>query len=73
MKAPPLTQSAISGIVNDADLDPALTIRELGYRPLGVREGLPGHFSTHPKRDEDPVRGGAPAVRLVHRFEGTLQ
>jgi nucleoside-diphosphate-sugar epimerase len=40
MKRPPLTPSAIAGIVNDADLDPALAMRELGYRPISVREGL---------------------------------
>jgi NADH dehydrogenase len=37
---PPLTHSAIAGVVNDADLDPSLAMRELGYRPLGVREGF---------------------------------
>jgi len=40
MKRPPLTHSAIAGVVNDADLDPSLAIQELGYRPLGVREGF---------------------------------
>jgi len=40
MKRPPLTASAIAGIVNDADLDPALAMRELGYRAMPVREGL---------------------------------
>jgi NADH dehydrogenase len=40
MKRPPLTHSAIAGVVNDADLDPSLAMRELGYRPLGVREGF---------------------------------
>ncbi len=37
---PPLTRSAIAGIVNDADLDPGDAMRELGYAPIGVREGL---------------------------------
>jgi NADH dehydrogenase len=40
MKRPPLTHSAIAGVVNDADLDPSLAMRELGYHPLGVREGF---------------------------------
>jgi nucleoside-diphosphate-sugar epimerase len=40
MKQPPLTRSAIAGVVNDADLDPSLAMRELGYHPLGVREGF---------------------------------
>jgi NADH dehydrogenase len=39
-RKPPLTLSAIAGIVNDADLDPAEAMRDLGYRPLGVREGF---------------------------------
>ncbi len=40
MERPPLTPSAIAGVVNDADLDPSLAMRELGYHPLGVREGF---------------------------------
>jgi NADH dehydrogenase len=36
----PLTLSAIAGVVNDADLDPSEAMRDLGYRPLGVREGF---------------------------------
>jgi nucleoside-diphosphate-sugar epimerase len=37
---PALTTSAIAGIVHDADLDPAEAMRDLGYRPIGVREGF---------------------------------
>jgi NADH dehydrogenase len=37
---PPLTTSAIAGIVNDANLDPSDACTDLGYRPLGVREGF---------------------------------
>jgi NADH dehydrogenase len=37
---PPLTLNAIAGIVNDADLDPGLAMRELGYRPIGLAAGL---------------------------------
>jgi nucleoside-diphosphate-sugar epimerase len=40
MAEPPLTLSAIAGIVNDADLDPSAAMRELGYRPIGVRAGF---------------------------------
>jgi NADH dehydrogenase len=40
LKNPPLTSSAIAGIINDADLDPALAAKDLGYRPIGVREGF---------------------------------
>jgi NADH dehydrogenase len=44
-KRPTLTLSAIAGIVNDADLDPSLAVRELGYRPLGVTEGFARCFA----------------------------
>jgi NADH dehydrogenase len=40
MPRPALTHSAIAGVINDADLDPSLAMTELGYRPLGVREGF---------------------------------
>jgi len=40
MSRPPLTSSAIAGIVNDADLDPTSAIIDLGYAPLGVRAGF---------------------------------
>jgi NADH dehydrogenase len=40
LKRPPLTSSAIAGIVNDADLDPAEAMTDLGYAPLGVRAGF---------------------------------
>jgi nucleoside-diphosphate-sugar epimerase len=47
---PPLTASAIAGIVNDADLDPSEAMRDLGYRPLGVREGFQRCFPLHAER-----------------------
>lgn len=40
MARPPLTSSAIAGVVNDADLDPAEAMNDLGYAPLGVRAGF---------------------------------
>jgi nucleoside-diphosphate-sugar epimerase len=40
MARPPLTASAIAGVINDADLDPSEAMRDLGYRPIGVREGF---------------------------------
>jgi nucleoside-diphosphate-sugar epimerase len=40
MREPPLTLNAIAGVVNDADLDPSAAMHELGYRPIGVREGF---------------------------------
>jgi NADH dehydrogenase len=53
MERPPLNRYVIAGMINDADLDPALATADLGYRPIGVREGLSRHFP-HPTR-------GAPA------------
>lgn len=47
MPRPPLTLSAIAGIVNDADLDPADAMRDLGYRPIGVSEGFRRCFPVH--------------------------
>jgi NADH dehydrogenase len=55
---PPLTLSAIAGIVNDADLDPSEAMRDLGYRPLGVREGFRRCFP-------QPVAAGAVTARLL--------
>jgi nucleoside-diphosphate-sugar epimerase len=46
MKRPPLTSSAIAGIVNDADLDPTEAMTDLGYAPLGVRAGFQRCFPT---------------------------
>jgi hypothetical protein len=58
MERPPLTPSAIAGIVNDADLDPTPATRELGYRPMSVREGLqrcfPIQLSTD-RRETSPL------------------
>jgi nucleoside-diphosphate-sugar epimerase len=45
MSRPPLTSSAIAGIVNDANLDPSEAMRDLGYAPLGVRAGFRHCFS----------------------------
>jgi nucleoside-diphosphate-sugar epimerase len=40
LRRPPLTSSAIAGIVNDANLDPTEAMTDLGYAPLGVRAGF---------------------------------
>jgi NADH dehydrogenase len=37
---PPLNPYTIAGMINDADLDPAAAMQDLGYRPVGVRAGL---------------------------------
>jgi NADH dehydrogenase len=56
MKKPPLTASVIAGIVNDANLDPAEACKDLGYQPLGVREGFARLF---PLSDTLEARGVA--------------
>jgi nucleoside-diphosphate-sugar epimerase len=40
LRDPPLNHYTIAGLVNDADLDPAEAMRDLGYRPLGVHAGF---------------------------------
>jgi nucleoside-diphosphate-sugar epimerase len=40
MRRPPLTSNAIAGVTQDADLDPGSAMRDLGYHPIGVREGF---------------------------------
>ena len=44
MKNPPLTRYAISRIEAQAGLDNSSARRELGYHPLGIREGLKKYF-----------------------------
>lgn len=51
MSRPALTSSAIAGVVNDADLDPSEAMRDIGYRPLGVREGFHRCFPLSLERD----------------------
>jgi len=40
MARPFLTMNAIAGVTNDANLDPTEATVDLGYRPLGVRDGF---------------------------------
>jgi nucleoside-diphosphate-sugar epimerase len=40
MKHPPLTQYAIARVVQDANLDHRSATEDLGYQPVGFREGL---------------------------------
>ncbi|HEX2657931.1 MAG TPA: NAD(P)H-binding protein [Polyangia bacterium] len=40
MDNPPLTPYAVAGFTNQADLDPARTMRDLDWHPRGVRAGL---------------------------------
>jgi nucleoside-diphosphate-sugar epimerase len=64
MRRPPLTPSAIAGIVNDADLDPELAMQELGYRPVPAGEGLRRCF---PVKLSPMLRG---RVALASKPEG---
>lgn len=54
MTRPPLTWNAIAGITQDANLDNSEARRDLGYAPIGVREGLQRCFPL-------PVLAGARA------------
>jgi NADH dehydrogenase len=40
MARPFLTMNAIAGVIHDADLDPTEATADLGYKPIGVREGF---------------------------------
>jgi len=68
MKKPPLTSSAIAGIVNDANLDPSEAMRDLGYAPLGVRAGFRQCFSGAPA-----ARDGAPPNSATSIAKGQIQ
>jgi len=48
MADPPLNEYTIAGMINDADLDPELATRELGYQPLGVHAGFARCFPLPP-------------------------
>jgi len=67
MKKPPLTSSAIAGIVNDANLDPSEAMQDLGYAPLGVRAGFQHCFSGA------PTAAGAPSTSATSIAEGQVQ
>jgi nucleoside-diphosphate-sugar epimerase len=57
MDQPPLTLSAIAGVVNDADLDPGEAMRDLGYRPSGVRAGFARCFPLqHTSQSFQPIK-----------------
>jgi nucleoside-diphosphate-sugar epimerase len=59
MARPPLTHSAIAGIIHDANLDPTDAMRELDYRPIGVREGFDVCFPISPP-EHVPIGGASP-------------
>jgi nucleoside-diphosphate-sugar epimerase len=39
-RRPLLMEHTLAGLTQDADLDPSQAMQDLGYRPIGVREGL---------------------------------
>ena len=45
---PPLTPYQVAGFTHDADLDCSLAMTELGYRPVGIEEGLARSFAGAP-------------------------
>lgn len=55
MKKPPLTESAIAGLTNHADLDPSEATADLGYQPLGVYAGFERCFPITLQRGPRPV------------------
>lgn len=40
MKSPPLTWNVIAGVIQDANLDHSNATKDIGYEPIGIREGL---------------------------------
>jgi NADH dehydrogenase len=59
MRRPPLTASAIAGVVNDADLDPTSAMNDLGYAPLAVRAGFHRCYPLAAKAATSPLRARA--------------
>jgi NADH dehydrogenase len=57
MKKPPVTQYGVTGFINHADLDCADAQRDLGYRPLGAREGLARCFDAVATRAKPAMVG----------------
>jgi NADH dehydrogenase len=45
LKNPPLSWNAVAGVTQDANLDRSEAERDLGYKPIGVREGFKRCFS----------------------------
>jgi len=51
MKHPPVTWNSIAGIIQDASLDHSSATTDLGYQPIGVREGLQRCYPLVAKQD----------------------
>jgi NADH dehydrogenase len=67
MKDPPITPYAIAGFTNDADLDPASAIADLGYSPRGVRAGLRSCFPAAASRPTSTNQHENETVGAGHR------
>ena len=65
MADPPITPYAIAGFTNDADLDPAAAIADLGYSPRGVRVGLASCFPSAAFTPTEPSETVDRAIRTV--------
>jgi NADH dehydrogenase len=68
-RTPLLTPSAIAGIVNDADLDPIEAMRDLGYRPAGVRAGFARCFPLTTAGAGEPRRAAEPVLTRTQRID----
>jgi nucleoside-diphosphate-sugar epimerase len=44
MKRPPLTWNVIAGITQNGNLDYSSAMRDIGYKPIGIREGMKKYF-----------------------------
>jgi NADH dehydrogenase len=60
MDRPPITQYGVTGFINHADLDCGEAGRDLGYRPVGAREGIARCFASRPARPAPAPDVGAP-------------
>jgi nucleoside-diphosphate-sugar epimerase len=60
MARPPLTWNVIAGITQDANLDNSEARRDLGYAPIGIREGLQRSYPIQGAAATAPVRATVP-------------
>lgn len=54
MKLPPLTWNTIAGITQDANLDNSSATLDIGYNPIGIRDGMEKYY---PRTDSPEQRG----------------
>jgi len=68
MDRPPLTLSAIAGVVHDADLDPSERCATFGYRPIGCARRFEALLSMSTK----PMPTTRTSLILCLRYSFTL-